>query len=53
MEVVKCYTSWRRFFTLVWWKLQIVSLITGRPPLNIVATFEVEVPDPADKQGGK
>jgi len=36
------YLGWKKYLTAVWWKLQLLSLINGRPPLNIVATFEVD-----------
>ena len=39
---VTLYRGWKRYMTAVWWKLQLLSLINGRPPLNIVATFEID-----------
>lgn len=39
------YTGWRRYLSYPWWLLQWRWLVTGKKPLNIVATLVVDVPD--------
>lgn len=34
-----------RFFTWTYWRFQLAALLTGKTGLNVVETFEVELPD--------
>jgi len=46
--ISNCHTSWRKYFTLIWWKLQMHAFLNGQPPLNITATYTIEIPDPPE-----
>lgn len=34
-----------RFFTWTYWRIQIGRVMWGEPPLNIVETFQITLPD--------
>ncbi len=38
-------SGWQKYFTLVYWRIQIVRLFSGQAPLNIVETFEIDIPE--------
>ena len=37
--------GWRRFFTWIYWRIQLTRLFWGQPPLHIIETFEGEITD--------
>ena len=37
------FSGWKRFFTWTYWRIRLVRLLSGQPPLNIVETFEGEI----------
>ena len=43
--IIKKYGGFKKYFTLIYWKIQLASLISGRPPLNIIETFDFEISD--------
>lgn len=35
---------WTRFFTLTYWRFQLAALWGGKAGLNVIETFEIEIP---------
>lgn len=40
---VRCFADWRRYFTWVYWRIVVWRWLTGKPAINVVATFEIEM----------
>jgi hypothetical protein len=40
--VVKHYMGWKKFFTLIYWRIQLARIVYGQAPLNIISTFTIE-----------
>lgn len=38
--------TWTRFFTWTYWRFQLAALWGGKVGLNIIETFEIEIPAP-------
>lgn len=43
MRAVK--SGWRKFFTLAYWRIQLLMLRGIGRPLNIVSVFRIELPN--------
>lgn len=37
--------GWRMYFSVVYWRVKIAGWLFGRKSLNVIETFEIEVPD--------
>ena len=48
--MIKKFSGWKKYFTRVYWKIQIPHILMGRKPLNIIETFKGNV-EIGDKTG--
>lgn len=51
--MIKKHNGFKKYFSLVYWKIQFARIITGNPPLNIIETFEFEIDESELRDGDK